>query len=127
MDITLNNASFGGVSRAFLSKLADLVSKKDVLVSVSFVTPSEMKKLNRVYRKKDKVTDVLSFNMDEGRLLGDVIICRSVALKNAKEYGTTYKAEVARLAVHGFLHLLGFDHGKFMFDKQENILELAGY
>jgi probable rRNA maturation factor len=126
MDITLNNPRSGGVSKMLLKKLAELVSKKKLIVSVTFVTASQMKRLNRVYRKKDRPTDVLSFNMDEGKLLGDVIICPQVAKRNAREYGTSYRAEIARLAVHGFLHLLGYDHGKKMFNIQDRVLVRSG-
>ena len=50
-----------------------------------------MRKLNRTYRKKDRPTDVLSFSMNEGRLLGDVVICPQVAKANAKKYGSYFQ------------------------------------
>lgn len=72
-----------------------------------------MKALNKQYRGKDKTTDVLSFDMESGgehRLLGDIVINPSQALRQAEEYEVTIEAELRRLLVHGFLHLIGYDH-----------------
>jgi probable rRNA maturation factor len=122
MEAIINNFSGAKVDRSLIKKLARRVSKKKWKVSVSFVPVSAMKDLNRTYRKKNKPTDVLSFNMNEGGILGDVVICPSVARQNAKKYGVSLRSEVARLVTHGLLHLLGYDHGKKMFDLQEKIL-----
>jgi probable rRNA maturation factor len=121
MEAIINNLSGAKVDRALIRKLAKRVSKKKWKVSISFVPVSAMKKLNGTYRKKNKPTDVLSFNMNEGDILGDVVICPSVARENAKKYGVPFNSEVARLVTHGLLHLLGYDHGKKMFDLQEKI------
>lgn len=79
-------------------------------VGVSLVGPAEIKRLNRSYRHKNKVTDVLSFPLGEPKILGDVIICWPVAVRQAKQLGHGLKFELAWLAVHGTLHLLGWDH-----------------
>ncbi|MDA8211211.1 MAG: rRNA maturation RNase YbeY [Clostridia bacterium] len=99
-------------------------------VSVVFVDDAYIHRLNREYRGVDRPTDVLSFAMqemvdeepainedfqaefdeDEGPLLGDIIISLETAVRQAKEYNHTLEREVAFLAVHGFLHLLGYDH-----------------
>jgi probable rRNA maturation factor len=121
MEAIINNLSGAKVDRALIRKLAERVSRKKWKVSISFVSRSAMKKLNGTYRKKNKPTDVLSFNMNEGDVLGDVVICPAVARQNAKKYGVSIKSEVARLVTHGLLHLLGYDHGKKMFDLQEKI------
>lgn len=122
MEAIINNLSGARIDRSLVKKLAKSVSKRKWTVSISFVSKGEMRKLNRKHRKKDKPTDVLSFSMNEGRLLGDVVICPSVAKANAARYGTTFRSETARLVVHGLLHLLGYDHGRKMFDAQEKIL-----
>ena len=122
MEVTFNNHSGAKFDRALIRELADRVSRKKWKVSISFISRSAMKELNMKYRKKNRPTDVLSFNMNEGNILGDVVICSSVAKENAKKYGTSLKAEIARLVAHGLLHLLGHDHGKKMFDLQEKIL-----
>lgn len=95
-------------------------------VSFSFVSAAEIKDLNRVYRGKDVVTDVLSFPMHEDfignrqtilkenpflpLLLGDIVICVQQAETQAKEYGNTLTRELSYLSVHSILHLLGYDH-----------------
>jgi len=127
MELIINNESGARIDRAMLRKLAKKVIKKDWKVSVSFVKKGAMKKLNREYRKKDRPTDVLSFNMNEGKLLGDVVVCPSVAKANARKYNVSFNAEIARLVAHGLLHLLGYDHGKKMFKIQDKIMEVMNH
>ena len=71
---------------------------------------------NKAYRKKDKPTDVLSFNYDTGieggGLIGEVYISVDTAKRQAKEYKQTISAELSKLFVHGFLHIHGYDHEK---------------
>jgi probable rRNA maturation factor len=122
MEPVINNFSEARIDRSLIKKLARRISRRKWTVSISFVSRSEMKKLNKKYRHRNKPTDVLSFSMKEGKLLGDVVICPSVAKVNAVKYGSTFRSEIARLVVHGLLHLLGYDHGKKMFDLQEKIL-----
>ncbi len=77
-----------------------------------------MQLLNRTWRNKDKTTDVLSFSQLEGmafesfgpRLLGDVVISMPTALRQSQSRGHSLEVEMARLLVHGVLHLLGHDH-----------------
>lgn len=118
---------------------------RDAEVSVSFVTNDEIHELNRDYRGVDRPTDVLSFPMidgdaDEGDIdigadsvvLGDIIISAEKAVEQAASYGHSVERELAFLAVHSTLHLLGYDHErskeeeKDMFERQEKILTLAG-
>ena len=88
-------------------------------VSLSFVSPEEIREINRDYREKDAVTDVLSFPQynDQEEIkrepyacLGDVIICPERAREQAEEYGHSYTREMVYLMVHSMLHLLGYDH-----------------
>lgn len=87
-------------------------------VSISFVSPEEIKLLNSQYRGIDKETDVLSFpqyeSLDEmhGEIieLGDVVISKKQAEKQAIEFGHSYERELIYLFVHSILHLLGYDH-----------------
>ena len=127
MESIINNFSGMRVDGRSVKKIAKKLGRKKWIVSVSFVTKKMIRAFNRRYRRKDKPTDVLSFGMKEGRLLGDVIICPQVARSNAKKFGTSFKAEIARLAAHGILHLLGLDHGKKMFDIQDRIMKGVGY
>ncbi len=95
-----------------------------------------MRKLNRRYRKKDRPTDVLSFSELEGQpipsvhsRIGEVLLCWSVAQRQANESKTTARNEVEMLVVHGVLHLFGYDHekdkrqAKSMFSLQNKILK----
>lgn len=130
-------------------------------VAVTFVDDEEIRRLNGEYRGKDKATDVLSFPMrdeetDEPEIdysdleelsgedgespeefleeepLGDIVISVERALAQAEEYGHSPERELGFLFVHGFLHLIGYDHEegpeeeKEMFAKQEEILLKAG-
>ncbi len=102
--------------------------KRDAHVSAAFVSEADIRRLNRQYRDKDKVTDVLSFNLDEGDLLGEVLLCYPQALRQAKELGHGVREELLFLLVHGLLHLHGFDHERprdaaRMFPLQKRILD----
>lgn len=85
-------------------------------VNYAFVSPREIHRLNRTFRGVDKVTDVLSFpdgdiNPETNRrFMGDVLICRAMAQRQAKELGHSLAREIAFLQVHGTLHLFGYDH-----------------
>ena len=88
-------------------------------ISLSFVNKKEIQELNRDYRYKDEVTDVLSFPLsnplewkdsDIPTALGDIIICTDVAAEQADEYGHSLERELGFLVVHGLLHLAGYDH-----------------
>jgi len=84
-------------------------------MSVVFVGPRAMRRLNRSYRNRDYATDVLSFAYDgdsvDGRmLLGEIVIAPAVAAAQARRFHTNTETEIRRLLVHGILHLLGYDH-----------------
>jgi probable rRNA maturation factor len=81
-------------------------------ISIALVDEKEIKKFNKVYRGKNKITDVLSFILDSDQVLGEVLICLSRARRQAEEKNNSYKAELQLLTVHGILHLLGYDHEK---------------
>ncbi|HZD60148.1 MAG TPA: rRNA maturation RNase YbeY [Anaerolineae bacterium] len=88
-------------------------------LSIALIDEGEMRELNARYRGKDYPTDVLSFQSEPfqkgktekaPRILGDVVICPSVATRQAEEYGQPFDQEMGLLLVHGILHLLGYDH-----------------
>ena len=115
--------------------LRRLIEREDWELTVSLVGEEQMRQLNRTWRNIDAPTDVLSFPMlEEGlddNLLGDVVICLPVAEKQAKEYGHGLSRELAFLAVHGILHLLGRDHEndierEMMEREQEALLDSMG-
>jgi probable rRNA maturation factor len=84
-------------------------------VAVALVTDARVRGLNRQYRRIDAPTDVLSFAADPvpaaaGGDLGDIVIARGVARRQARQAGHSYTTELRVLALHGLLHLLGYDH-----------------
>lgn len=112
-----------------------------VEVSVALVDDARIRQLNRDYRGRDRPTDVLSFPMSETVetedggtlfLLGDVVVSLPAAIRQAGEYGWTPAEEIARLVVHGTLHLLGYDHeedaaeAEIMRRREEKILRRMG-
>ena len=92
----------------WLAKIAPAAAKGDV--SVAIVSDRRMRALNRQFRGKDKVTDVLSFPSDERGFMGDIVIASGVAKRQAKAAGHSVQTEIRVLALHGLLHLLGYDH-----------------
>lgn len=126
-----------------LQQLMDFAIQKEKLGQVEFniifVSNEEIHALNRQYRHVDRVTDVITFALEDhkdiifedGRVLGDIFISLERAKQQAEEYGHSLKRELAFLCVHGFYHLLGYDHmtaadEKVMFQKQEEILNEFG-
>ena len=105
--------------------------------SIIIVDNKRIHEINKQYRNIDRPTDVITFaleddesiiNGSDNRMLGDIYISLDRAHEQAKEYGHSFKRELSFLAVHGFYHLLGYDHQteeeeKIMFGKQEEILE----
>lgn len=129
------------INNAYIEALKILKIKcKDLEVNINFVSKKEIRELNAKFRNKDAVTDVLSFpnllepnktdmqlivdkldkknfaseiNPDNNMIfVGDICICKNVVYKHAKEYGNTKLREMVYMAVHGLLHLLGYDHMK---------------
>ena len=108
----------------------------NAIFSVVFVEDEEIHKMNKEYRGVDRITDVISFALEDNkdieygeiRVLGDIFICIPQMKRQAIEYGHSEKRELAFLTVHGILHLLGYDHmneedEKRMFALQELILD----
>jgi probable rRNA maturation factor len=79
------------------------------VVAIAILPDRQVKALNRQYRRKNSATDVLSFP-GTGKYLGDIAISRGIAQKQAKMLGHSLSAELRVLALHGLLHLLGYDH-----------------
>lgn len=88
-------------------------------VSLNLVGEGKIKELNKKYRNKNKATDVLSFPMEEDADAGDIFICLPFAKKQAKSENISIETKLAQLTVHGFLHLLGYDHEKSEQDAQK--------
>ena len=113
-----------------------------LIITITFTTPEDIRKINKKYRKIDKATDVLSFPMFEKDeldekiknkdflhedVLGDIIISIEKVKEQAEEYGHSFERELSYMLVHGFYHLMGYDHievedKKIMRPKEEKIL-----
>jgi probable rRNA maturation factor len=151
MKVYIYSASL--VEKLYIKKVLKIASKmlnhpKNAEVYVSIVDEEEIRSLNAEKRGIDSVTDVLSFPLydlspekpieksvqnieDMPFSLGDIIICRKRAKEQAIAYGHTYKREVCFLALHGYLHLVGYNHetkeeAEIMESTQEKILIKAG-
>ena len=113
---------------------------EDTAFNLIIVDNNYIHELNKTYRKIDRETDVITFALededsiilpDEGRILGDIYISIDKAKEQSKEYKHSLLRELSFLAVHGFYHLLGYDHQtkedeEIMFKKQEEVLEANG-
>jgi len=139
----INNTSYE-VDYETLKKVIDIALKeekvKNAYFNIIFINNEEIHKINKEYRNIDKETDVISFALEDDdtypdmgfRMLGDIYISVDRIKSQAKDYGHSELREMCFLAVHGLLHLLGYDHTKsledekIMFGKQDIILEKAG-
>ncbi|WP_314059987.1 rRNA maturation RNase YbeY [uncultured Vagococcus sp.] len=154
MDITLMDETESVTSEQLveIEKLLNFAANQleiadSTEMSVTFMDNDGIQAINRDYRQKDSPTDVISFALEElgegempvifegadalPRNLGDIMISIEKAMEQAVEYDHAYDRELGFLAVHGFLHLNGYDHmteedEKEMFDLQRKILDAYG-
>ena len=126
-NLDINNLTRTKIGRGFLEKVAKktfncLKIKKLADISLVLVGEARMRRLNKKYRGKNQVTDVLAFDY------GEIFICLSQAKKQAKQLGHSLKKELAILLIHGILHLAGYkdeikkDYNK-MINKQKEICQ----
>ena len=136
---TIDN-EYGYKNYSYLRKVLNATLKHEkinnAVFSIIFVDEETIHEINKDYRGIDRVTDVISFAFEDTgkmvynnvRLLGEIYICIPRMQEQAKEYGHSEKRELSFLAVHGLLHLLGYDHmtkedEEVMFGLQELILD----
>ena len=112
--VEINNLTTTKIDRKLLQKASKEILKKEgknnFKLSVAFVGLSEIRKLNKKYRKRNRPTDVLSYTYNNSS--GEVVIAPQQVRENAKKFGSTFKKELTRVLIHGILHLLGYDHIK---------------
>ena len=117
----INNLTTNEIDENFIKKIVEVIFKGEKVkkkqeISIAFIGASRMQKLNRKYRGKNKVTDVLSFSEPEVFLnsdnLGEVIICLKEVKKSARKFDVSFEQELSRILIHGILHILGYDHEK---------------
>ncbi len=134
--VGISEAERTGIERAAQAALDFERREGDLTIMID--TPERIQTLNRDFRSVDRVTDVLTFPAWEGEIslsadgyLGDIMICYDRAKEQAADYGHSLERELSFLAVHGVLHLLGYDHmneadERVMREKQTAILESIG-
>ena len=123
----------------YLCFVTDKLCISEAVFNIIFVSNEEIHEINKEFRNTDRVTDVISFALEDNeeevfnefRMLGDIYIAIDVAYDQANEYNHSREREVCFLATHGILHLLGYDHmtieeEKEMFSKQEELLNEYG-
>jgi len=136
--IEINNLTTVSINEEFLKKISEKVLKRERQehpsygrvpdLSIALVGQGRIRELNKKYRGKNRVTDVLSF---PGNGLGEIVICLREVKKNAKRFGSTFEKELARVLIHGILHLLGYNHevseekAKEMAEIQKHYLEIC--
>ena len=137
--LEITNLTTNLIDQDFLKKIADYVLKrenKEGVISLVIVGTARIKKLNKKYRKKNRATDVLSFGpkaksefkeIQEENFLGEIVICPRVIKKTVRRQGSVFDKELARVLIHGILHLLGYDHlkekdAKIMQEKEDKYL-----
>ena len=144
LNIEKGQENWEGIVEKVLKKCFEEEGLMDskLIMTITFTTPEEIRKINKKYRKIDRATDVLSFPMFEKAeldekiknkdflyedVLGDVIISIDKVKEQAEEYGHSFERELSYMLVHGFYHLMGYDHieeedKKIMRPKEEKIL-----
>ncbi len=144
LNVEKGHEDWEGIVKKVLDKCFEeegLLDSK-LIITITFTTPEEIRKINKKYRKIDRATDVLSFPMFEKDeldekiknkdflyedVLGDIIISIDKVREQAEEYGHSFERELSYMLVHGFYHLMGYDHieeedKKIMRPKEEKIL-----
>lgn len=138
-DYIINTTEHEDIDISELDKVIRFACKhlkvNNPMLNIVIVDKEKIQEINREYRDKDAVTDVISFAFEEVddleydniRFLGEIYICYDRCVEQAEEYGHSIKREFCYLAVHGLLHLLGYDHmtkedETEMFGLQEEIL-----
>lgn len=126
MFFTFKNLTKNKISKALLEKVLEksisTLKPKDKEINLIVVGDKEIKELNKNFRNKNEVTDVLSFDY------GDIFICFPQIKRQAKEFGHSVEKELATMIVHGILHVSGYDHEKSkkqseqMFSLQDKIV-----
>ena len=144
LNVEKGHEDWEGIVKKVLDKCFEeegLLDSK-LIMTITFTTPEEIRKINKKYRKIDRATDVLSFPMFEKDeldekiknkdflyedVLGDIIISIDKVREQAEDYGHSFERELSYMLVHGFYHLMGYDHieeedKKIMRPKEEKIL-----
>lgn len=136
MNLVIINKTRKRIKKTFVQKVVKktlgIFGKKirNFSLSVIFVDREEIRSINRIYRKENKPTDILSFNYSSGynkkqrknEIEGELVICPGIVEKLAKENRVSFQKELAFVISHGILHLLGMKHGREMYEMQDRVM-----
>ncbi|WP_343187663.1 rRNA maturation RNase YbeY [Buchnera aphidicola (Periphyllus koelreuteriae)] len=117
------------IIKKWIKKILQKNIKKSI-ITIRIVKKKEIKKLNYIYRKKNKTTNILSFLIIDNKknnnslLVGDLIICNSVLKKESKQYNIKILERWSHIIVHGILHLIGYQHNNLLNKKKMEYLEI---
>jgi len=132
MQIDINNKTKQEINLKIvenvIKKFLIYFNKKKYSVSLAFVSDGIIKKINKKYRRKDQITDILSFN-GEGNFLGEIIIDYAQIKRQAKRFNNSFEQELVYILVHGLIHLLGYEDknnkSKLIMEKiEDNFLKI---
>lgn len=145
INLEINNITVSPINEVFFEMVAKntfaeldcgFLRNKKVGISIALLAPAEIRKINKEYRKYDKVTDILSFpeyasvedlkknaekETEEEVFLGELILCYDDIKEHAQKEKLDFEQEFAKVVTHGILHLLGFKHGEKMFALQQMV------
>ncbi len=117
-----------GSLRKMVGQILRVLDIQNTSISLLFCDNKTIHDINLTFRQQNKATDVLAFESDTPRFLGDIAISLDTALDQSKSYHVSFEMELQRLLIHGILHLLGYDHersrkdDKIMKSMEEHIL-----
>lgn len=134
LNLEINNQAKAPFSKKYFEKvvletikLSEVRFSGKLDLSLAIVSETEIRKINRIYRKKNKTTDVLSFSdykKGKGDVFSELIVCYNYVKESSKISGVSLKKEMAYVVSHGALHCLGFKHSKKMYALQDAVCEL---
>lgn len=122
--LSVSNKTRGTAPRIPFAHIKDAVLGKRFEVSVALLTPSEMRRVTRERKGKDKASNVLSFRLSDTS--GEVLLCPATARVEASKFGMTYSMFLGYLFIHGLLHIKGLSHGGTMEREERRIMKRFG-
>ncbi len=111
-NLTIYRSTKGKLPRLPFVRMKDDILGKKYELTIIFATPKKIQELNKTFRKKDYVPNILSFPLDKNS--GEIYLCLSVIRNTAGEHDYNYKNFIPYLVIHGMLHLKGYEHGSTM-------------
>ncbi|SRR5258706_5749936 len=125
-----SNVEIKNLTKGKLINLPFVGLKKEILgdkyeLSITFATPSVMRRANRIYRKQDRPTNVLSFSLTKNS--GELLLCPGVIKNEPAKFGLSLRELFIYLTIHGFLHLNGYTHGSRMDKAEQKFFKIFRY